>query len=353
MPAIVHFLAFLPLIFARLPPSHSSPHSRDLLNLGASTCIRLRDSFTLDTSTKKGKSNTELTLKAGACVCIDVAASANILDVSSGVTITTDAGLEVQGQQALDIARAIEAPRSYPGDAALYNFAVAETCLAFQVGILTAAHSKHDFQPGFHGCCAMACVDGYHVLNGQCVPNPTCSTPYTYDTASNSCVPPKCQKGYRFDTATACCTPVVPSCSATQILCANQCYDAKTYTCPSGLPALARSLSRRSEGWCTTGLTKCAVRGWGEGSWECVDTMSDIESCGGCRTPFLTSSSSYIGEDCTSIPNVDEVGCHRGSCLIKSCRRGFRLSQNGTTCEERSRSGTKHLQAIHRLSVQS
>ena len=32
------------------------------------------------------------------------------------------------------------------------------------------------------------------------------------------------------------------------------------------------------------------------------------------------------GEDCTAIPNVANVQCVAGSCVVKSCARGFMLS---------------------------
>lgn len=44
------------------------------------------------------------------------------------------------------------------------------------------------------------------------------------------------------------------------------------------------------------------------------------------------------GQDCTAIPNVNEVACHHGSCEIRSCQRGFQLANNGTTCEVKGNS---------------
>lgn len=44
-----------------------------------------------------------------------------------------------------------------------------------------------------------------------------------------------------------------------------------------------------------------------------------------------------MGQDCTAIPNINEVACHRGACEIKSCQRGYQLAQNGTACEGKAR----------------
>ena len=47
------------------------------------------------------------------------------------------------------------------------------------------------------------------------------------------------------------------------------------------------------------------------------------------------------GTDCTAISNVDEVICNHGSCMVLSCERGFKPSQNGTACIDlKSESGS-------------
>lgn len=38
--------------------------------------------------------------------------------------------------------------------------------------------------------------------------------------------------------------------------------------------------------------------------WECVDTSSDVESCGGCEWPV---SGKGQGEDCSAMDGVSEV----------------------------------------------
>jgi hypothetical protein len=39
-------------------------------------------------------------------------------------------------------------------------------------------------------------------------------------------------------------------------------------------------------------------------AWECMDTQTDIEACGGCQFPQIGEAE---GADCTEMEGVDEV----------------------------------------------
>ena len=69
-----------------------------------------------------------------------------------------------------------------------------------------------------------------------------------------------------------------------------------------------RSLKARSAP-CPTGLDACPVSSLA-GDYECLDTTTELESCGGC-------TSLGEGQDCTSIEGAWNVGCHQGSCVGK------------------------------------
>jgi hypothetical protein len=67
--------------------------------------------------------------------------------------------------------------------------------------------------------------------------------------------------------------------------------------------------------------------------WECVNTMGDLESCGGCATEFADPFfKGETGKDCTAIPNVDTVSCLQGRCYIKKCNPGFEPTADRSEC---------------------
>jgi len=79
---------------------------------------------------------------------------------------------------------------------------------------------------------------------------------------------------------------------------------------------------------CEWGLTKCGVLNseWTGGSrFECVDTNSDLESCGGCAVPFSSRSTGPLGMDCTSIPGASDIECIRGTCAVRRCAKGWKV----------------------------
>ncbi|KAL8281058.1 hypothetical protein RQP46_006416 [Phenoliferia psychrophenolica] len=62
------------------------------------------------------------------------------------------------------------------------------------------------------------------------------------------------------------------------------------------------------------------------GGYECLDTRTSLDSCGGC----LVSESlhSPVGKNCLSIPGVMGVACQDSACNISSCLPGYRYSFN-------------------------
>ncbi|KAJ2927174.1 hypothetical protein H1R20_g9958, partial [Candolleomyces eurysporus] len=76
---------------------------------------------------------------------------------------------------------------------------------------------------------------------------------------------------------------------------------------------------------CPSGLDACPISGLIAGDYECLDTATELESCGGCV-------SQGKGQDCTSIEGAWNVGCERGSCLVYTCAGGFQLSSDRKSC---------------------
>jgi len=71
---------------------------------------------------------------------------------------------------------------------------------------------------------------------------------------------------------------------------------------------------------CPMGATACPIFPR-MGSWECIDTQIELESCGGC-------ASKSEGEDCTRIKGAQGVTCSEGTCLVFSCQPGFDLKRD-------------------------
>lgn len=54
------------------------------------------------------------------------------------------------------------------------------------------------------------------------------------------------------------------------------------------------------------------------GTYECLETDNDLESCGGC-------ASRGEGKDCTAIKGAIRVRCYKGQCLVVACQPGLIL----------------------------
>nr|XP_018258954.1 uncharacterized protein I303_08495 [Kwoniella dejecticola CBS 10117]OBR81112.1 hypothetical protein I303_08495 [Kwoniella dejecticola CBS 10117] len=82
---------------------------------------------------------------------------------------------------------------------------------------------------------------------------------------------------------------------------------------------------------CPGGLTACKVSG-AEDSFECIDTSSELESCGGCAHGAFNANQTSFGFDCTRLEGVaaGAVTCSRGKCESYKCLPEFRLAANGT-----------------------
>lgn len=91
-------------------------------------------------------------------------------------------------------------------------------------------------------------------------------------------------------------------------------------------------LALEKPGACAWGMQACSVIGISgrrTSKFECLDTKTSIESCGGCMFPLRNQPA---GEDCTLIPMVESVSCTRGRCAVSSCVRGFEVSESGDSC---------------------
>ncbi|KAG8956979.1 hypothetical protein FRC00_004645, partial [Tulasnella sp. 408] len=80
---------------------------------------------------------------------------------------------------------------------------------------------------------------------------------------------------------------------------------------PTGPGPVGTAITRKKRMHCTRGLESCPHYS-GRGAFECVDTQSDPESCGGC----VSLDGKGSGTDCTAIDGVSVAHCAKGSCVI-------------------------------------
>ncbi|KAJ2913268.1 hypothetical protein MD484_g7140, partial [Candolleomyces efflorescens] len=91
---------------------------------------------------------------------------------------------------------------------------------------------------------------------------------------------------------------------------------------------------------CPVGYTACGILGRATGSWECINTQRDLESCGGCLVSVTNELDKSGGQDCTAIDGVSDVACVQGSCLVRKCMPGYEVGPDGKTCDAIERQKT-------------
>ncbi|GAA5975818.1 hypothetical protein JCM5350_000741 [Sporobolomyces pararoseus] len=72
---------------------------------------------------------------------------------------------------------------------------------------------------------------------------------------------------------------------------------------------------------CPLGETACPIFPR-MGTYECVDTSSELENCGGC-------ASRSQGEDCTQLKGVLGLACQSGKCNVFTCQPGYNYLESG------------------------
>ncbi|KAJ3892360.1 hypothetical protein GG344DRAFT_45619, partial [Lentinula edodes] len=112
------------------------------------------------------------------------------------------------------------------------------------------------------------------------------------------------------------------------------CTQASNDICPA---VIAKTPSKRSPSQLHADFCSISVprRHWCKvlnGGMECVDTMNDLEMCGGCLEPGHAEDLITGARDCSAIEGVGNVQCKQGKCEIGSCRKGFKVSTDGRTC---------------------
>ncbi|WVR09768.1 hypothetical protein IAU60_006844 [Kwoniella sp. DSM 27419] len=96
----------------------------------------------------------------------------------------------------------------------------------------------------------------------------------------------------------------------------------------SGMVARRRFIYRdeREHAICPDGKTACSVFAAAE-SFECIDTTTELESCGGCMWGTYHNATATPGTDCSALRGaaLGATTCNQGRCETYACRRGYIL----------------------------
>ncbi|KAK4689015.1 hypothetical protein P7C73_g1085, partial [Tremellales sp. Uapishka_1] len=86
-----------------------------------------------------------------------------------------------------------------------------------------------------------------------------------------------------------------------------------------------RLASQQKLGFCPPGKTACSIEN--TSGYECVDTDTEFESCGGClHGEYGNASNTTRGQDCSSSDGLfGAVTCTSGRCVASACVEGMTL----------------------------
>ena len=139
--------------------------------------------------------------------------------------------------------------------------------------------------------------------------------------------PPQCRNNWNWSDGSLCCNPPPthsnPSNPSTPSRKPGEppCDDDK----PNKHKRFAtekRQNRSRNVAPCPRGLSACPVSSLVGGDYECVDTLVDLDNCGGCATLGE-------GQNCNAIPGVWNVGCEQSACKSELF---FSLPPTAATC---------------------
>ncbi|KAG5734799.1 hypothetical protein E4T56_gene728 [Termitomyces sp. T112] len=95
---------------------------------------------------------------------------------------------------------------------------------------------------------------------------------------------------------------------------------------------------------CKPEQTVCGIPGReGTKDFECIDTTTTLDSCGGCvvQHPFSDGPASVNGIDCGRLPGVIASNCLSSRCEIAQCHSGWYLDAKRNECVKFSASTTR------------
>ncbi|GAA6028456.1 hypothetical protein JCM8097_007037 [Rhodosporidiobolus ruineniae] len=165
---------------------------------------------------------------------------------------------------------------------------------------------------GGSGTCACQCNSGfYSTAAGTCVPNSNCPAPNVLSSVNTYAVC-TCAAGYVSDGAGGCV--LTPSARA------RAARHRRSFPIKHGQAVFAPQSSEKPSWTCPDGETACPLP---SGGFECIDTATSLNSCGGCV------GAGESGQNCLAIPGALNVQCMDSKCHVGSCFKGWRHTKDG------------------------
>lgn len=179
----------------------------------------------------------------------------------------------------------------------------------------------------------------------------SCSKNNFYWAALNTCVstgssnenPPSgysCPSNWSWLSSKSCCKPNQETPSTSTPTCNNSwtwhpgkqcCVPGESTPTPSNAPGTQgrkrHAAMRKRTGFCPSNYESCPILDVSGRSTEseCLDTRTELTSCGGC-------TSIGKGQDCSAIPYSKVSTCQAGRCVVEKCKAGYEISATGDSC---------------------
>ncbi|CAE6433938.1 unnamed protein product [Rhizoctonia solani] len=153
-----------------------------------------------------------------------------------------------------------------------------------------------------------------------------------------------CPSNWSWLSSKSCCKPNKPDTPTTTPSCGNSwswhpgkqcCIPGENTPTPSNAPGTygrkRHTAMHKRTSFCPTNFESCPILDASGRSTEseCIDTRTQLTSCGGC-------TSIGKGQNCSAIPNAKITTCSNSHCVVEKCKRGYEVSSSSDSCVSQS-----------------
>lgn len=147
-----------------------------------------------------------------------------------------------------------------------------------------------------------------------------------------------CPDNWSWLSSKSCCKPNTPT--STTPTCGSSwswhpgkqcCVPGGSGATPSNVPGThsrkRQAAVHKRTTFCPSTHESCIIPGSSKRApeYECLDTRSELTSCGGC-------TATGHGQDCSAIQNAKVSTCQAGKCVVQKCKNGFEVDVTGGAC---------------------